>query len=192
MATTIANDQRINVCVVELNWWWPGMINLLAGINLDPDSHKKKKNGAAPIALAQSPRVQSMGVAGILKRQVTPSEALIHTALPNLCLLPAGRLNVEQRPIAARSNDLPAILDELDNRFDLLILDVPPILVTSDAIALAVHGTATYLVVRHGATSIENVRSALDDIDHLPVGGVIMNHMRTHTPQALLRLVSQA
>ena len=189
LATTIANDQRINVCVVELNWWWPGMIHLITGTNLDPNI---KQNGSTPIALTQTPQIQSLGVAGILKRQATPDEALIKTALPNLTLLPAGRLNVEQRPIAARSNELPEILEELDKRFDLLVLDIPPILVTSDAIALASYGEATYMVVRHGATSIENVRTALDDIEHLSVSGVIMNHVRTYTPQVLLRLVSQA
>ena len=186
MATTIANDLRMKVCVVELNWWSPGMARQL---NL-MQQNTAKQNGTYYPSI-QRPVVESMGIAGILRKNSTIDEAIVPTALPNLSLLPAGRLQVEQRPIVARSPELQQVIDTLDRKYDLLILDIPAVLVTSDAIALASLASSCYIVVRHGSTSIENVRQTLDDINHLSVGGVILNQVQTYTPNAVLKLLER-
>ncbi len=187
MGTTIANDLRMRVCVVELNWWSPGM-----AAQLNNQTEQATQRNGAYYPDVQRPEIESLGIAGILRNQATIEEALIATSLPNLSLLPAGRLNVENRPIVARSPELYELIDDLDNRFDLLIFDIPPILSTSDAIALSSLATSCYMVVRHGATTIENARQALDDVSHLAVSGVILNQVKNYTPHALLKLLTQA
>ncbi|MGB0387488.1 MAG: cellulose synthase operon protein YhjQ/BcsQ, partial [Ardenticatenaceae bacterium] len=163
--TTIATNLNKSVCVVELNWWWPNMANQL-GVN-------------------------SPGVAAILTQQASLQQALVETGLPNLVLLPAGDLPIEQRPVVARNAALKKLLDFLTERYDHVLLDIPAILATSDTIALASLAKHCCLVVRQGATPMQNVRLALDDIDHMKIMGLIMNQVRIHTPSFLLKFIPQ-
>src|SRR5512133_484448 len=103
----------------------------------------------------------------------------------NLMLLPAGRVPQNRRAAAARSPQLKVIITELSRYFTYVILDVPAILATSDAIALAGLADACCMVVRQGVTPVATVRQALGAIGHLPVMGVIMNRAGLHMPTAL-------
>ena len=116
---------------------------------------------------------------------------MIQTSLPNLQLLPAGELEIEQRPIMARSQGLKKLIDFLSDRYDHVLLDVPAVLATSDAIALASLAKHSCLIVRQGVTSVENVKLALDDIDHMEMMGVIMNQVKVYTPSFILKFIPQ-
>lgn len=166
MATTIASDLDKTVCVVELNWWWPGIVEHI-------------------------PDIISPGLAAVFQRKKTLDDVIVPTGLPNLFLLPAGDLPKEHRPLAARSEYLNEILKELAPRYDHILLDVPAILATSDAIPLASLGDKCCVVIRQGVTSVENVRLALDDIEHMPMLGALMNKVQIHTPSLLLRFIPQ-
>lgn len=166
LATTIASDWDKTVCVVELNWWWPGMVD-------------------------QVPELESPGTAGVLMEGLTLDDVVVPTGLRNLFLLPAGEMDIEARPAAARSPALKNMIYELTHRYDHLILDIPAVLSTTDAIPLASLGNGCCVIVRQGVTSIQNVRQALDDLDHLPMLGVIMNQVQVHTPSLLLRFIPQ-
>jgi len=165
LGTVMAHDLETTVCVVELNWWWP------SEIPDGPDDHD--------------------GLAAVLNDQISIDEALMETTYPNLSILPAGNLPLEQRAVIARSSTLEKVIDDLSVRFDHLILDVPAVLATNDAIPLASYGTATCLVVRQGVTSVDSVRRALDDIEHLHMLGTVMNQTNIATPDFLHRLIPQ-
>ena len=166
MGTTIASDLDKTVCVVELNWWWPGMT-------------------------LQVPDVNSRGVAAVLAGEATLDDVIVPTGLPNLRLLPAGEMPVEKRPIMARNAALKELINNLSKRYDYLLLDVPAILTTSDAISLASLADGCCLVIRQGVTSVEKVNLALDDIDHLNILGAIMNQVKVKTPSLLLKFIPQ-
>ena len=167
LATTIAsNNLNQKVCLVELNWWWPGMSQYLG----DHDSP---------------------GVAAIINEQAKLQDVLIETALPNLVLLPAGTLPIEQRPVMARNAALKKLIDFLNERYDHVLLDIPAILASSDAIALASLAKHCCLIIRQGVTSVENVKLALDDIDHMEMMGVIMNQVEVKTPSLMLKFIPQ-
>ena len=90
----------------------------------------------------------------------------------------------------AHSQALKLLIDELGQRFNYLILDVPAILATNDAVPLASLGSACCLVVRQGETPINDVQLALDEIDHLSVLGAVLNRVKFIMPPGLVRLVS--
>jgi len=163
LAATMAHDLAIRVCAVELNWWWPAMAGELAG----------------------------PGLAAVVRGEISLDEALLPTARPNLSLLPAGEMPVEQRPVVARSAELQQVIAQLAGRFDCLLLDVPALLASSDAIPLAALGDACLLVVRQGVTPVPDARLALDDVEHLPMLGVALNQVRIATPRWLLKFVPQ-
>jgi Mrp family chromosome partitioning ATPase len=165
LAATLANDLLSKVCLVETNWWWPSA-----------DLAHLSTNG---------------GLAAVVLNETTLDQAIVPTGRPNLSLVPAGHMPMVNRPVAARSTNLKETIDELGRRFDHLILDVPAVLATSDALALAALGGACCLVVRQGVTSVEKVRAALDDVQNLPMLGVVMNRVQIATPASLLKFVPQ-
>jgi Mrp family chromosome partitioning ATPase len=180
----LAHDTPRRICVIETNWWFPGLQDLLE----PQDAKGRKKN---QVSVAEPTLEQSPGLAGVLQNEISLDEALIATSLDNLSLLPAGSLPVEVRPGYARSEQLPKVLADLGNQFDHLILDIPALLSTSDSIALVSHCDACCMVVRQGATSVNQVRLALDEIRHLQMMGVILNRARIYIPRWIRSLIEQ-
>jgi Mrp family chromosome partitioning ATPase len=210
LATTLAYDLAVRVCVVELNWWAPGMrTQPTQASSIDTTklsrtarraARQQSKNAISNVvpagATLESSDTASLptnptGLAGVLMETTTIDKALIQTALPNLALLPAGDLLLSQRPVMARSDALKTCIEQLSQHFDHVLLDIPAILNTSDAIAMASLGSACCLIIRQGVTPMSNVRLALDDVKHLPILGVVLNQNRTAVPRWVRALVPQ-
>lgn len=166
LAVTLAHDTDRRVCYVDLNWWWPA-------------------------ARLRGMPYGEQGVATVLSGETTLAETLLATNYNNLSLLLAGNLPAAQRPVVARSAALPALVTQLSEQFDHLILDIPAILTTSDAIPLTSLGDATCVVVRHGVSTSSLTRQALQQIDHVPSLGVILNRTQAQTPAWLLKWIGQ-
>jgi Mrp family chromosome partitioning ATPase len=184
LATTLASDLATRVCAVELNWWSPSLLSLWSSLQRMAPAHEQRAESALPVA-------SSAGFVDVLAGTATLEETLVPTTMPNLMLLPAGSLSVPQRPAVARSAELRTCIERLSERFDHLVLDIPAIMTTSDAIALASLGTACCVVVRQGVTSMNTVRLALDNIRHLPVLGIVLNRARLRTPRWILSFIPQ-
>jgi len=166
LAATMAHDLSRTICFVDLNWWWP-------------NSFMRELATCSP------------GIMTLLRGEVNWDQALVRTSLPNLAILPAGNLRPEERPVVARSAALRALIEGLSKSVDHLILDVPAILKTSDAIPLASLGNACCVVVQQGVSSRTAVSQALDQIKHLPMLGVAMNRVQVKTPRWLLHWIPQ-
>jgi Mrp family chromosome partitioning ATPase len=193
---TLASDTGANVCVVELNWWTPGMIALLdpkmirAESNSNKKSNKKgdKKNESLPVSTAVA---NYPGMSKVLAGEASLDDAIIHTNLPNFDIIPAGDLPIGKRPSTARSSSLHKLLDQLSTRYDHLLLDIPAIRTSSDSIALAALADACIVVAHQGATSTSSVQKALDDVKSLTMLGVVLNKVSVNMPSWLLSLVPQ-
>ncbi len=119
LAAVLANDLQMRVCAVELNWLWPSQLPI----------------GPRP------------GLAEVLTGQVTLAEALLPATPNSLAFLAAGDAPLAVRHSLAHSPRLAETLDQLGQQFDVLVLDVPAIRATSDALVLASLGQAGCLVV---------------------------------------------
>lgn len=165
IGATLAKDLSSSFCVVELNWWWPTT-------ELPETYH-------------------SGGLAAVVAGQVDLEDAIIRTSMPNLTILPAGELEIELRSTISRGTTFKATIEYLTEHFDHLILDIPALLSTNEAMPLASQAEACCMVIRQGVTTIENVRLALDEISHLPVVGVMLNQVNLHTPSFILGFIPQ-
>lgn len=165
LATIMAHDLAARVCLVDLNWWAPAQ---------------------PPIAPPSN-----LGLVGVVTGDVRLDQIFVRTALPNLTLVPAGVLERGDRPIMARSNVLQSAIDVLDQHFDYLIFDIPAIRATNDAVPLAQLADGIALVIRQGVTPIESINSGIDEIQHLPILGAIMNGVEYRTPASILRFIPQ-
>lgn len=189
LAATIASDTGARICVVELNWWAPGLMNLLDPRGVETGKKKgKKKEVETPREplLPDHPRLEH-----VLYGEASLEAALIHTNIPNFDLLATGSLPIAKRPAIARSAALRKLIAELSERYDHLFFDIPAIRTTSDAIVLASFGTACIVVTRQGATSVNSVRQALDDVKSMTMLGVVLNQVTIYTPDLLRNLIPQ-
>lgn len=166
LATIMAHDLSRRVCLVDLNWWWPSvtMHDLAA---------------------------HSVGIAPLLHGEVQLDATLVRTNHPKLTILPAGSLPLTERPVIARSAALRSLIDELSDSVDHLILDIPAILTTSDAIPLASLGNACCAVIHQGISPRRAVKQALGEINHMPTLGVVLNRVQMATPPWVLKAIPQ-
>lgn len=163
LATTLAHDTTDKICIVDLNWWWPAPSDLAAADN--------------------------PGLAGVITGAASLDDIIAPSGWSNLALAPAGEMQPQHRPVMARSNALREVIDDLSTRFDHLILDIPAVQATNDAIPLASLGDACCVVIRQGVTTMEDTRLALDEINHLQILGVVMNRVKLKTPNAILKYI---
>jgi polysaccharide biosynthesis transport protein len=103
------------------------------------------------------------GLTEVLARQNTIEEVIRLTPIDGLHLLPAGTLvpNVSE---LLGSERMTALMGELSARYDLLVVDTPPVLAAADAEILAVQTDATLVVVRAGQTERQSAQYAVQQL----------------------------
>ena len=72
---------------------------------------------------------------------------------------------------------LAALFDELNEKYDYIILDTPPVNILSDSLVIAQKTAGIIFVVRAGITTHEALRRALSSVKQLDINilGVILN-----------------
>jgi polysaccharide biosynthesis transport protein len=104
------------------------------------------------------------------------STPVLETKIPNLWLMPSGSPTSDPHSLLY-SDAMAELLHSVRSRFDIALIDTPPMLHLADARVLARHSDAVVLVVRLGATEREAASAALQrfSADRTPVMGVIIN-----------------
>jgi len=107
----------------------------------------------------------TFGLTNVLAGQFPLDEMLLplkwHRGL--LTILPAGTTPPDPSHLLG-SNNMAALLQELSNRFDVVIIDAPPLLPVTDAAVLAQATDGALFVSRYGHTRRELVTKALEDL----------------------------
>ncbi|MBD0320583.1 MAG: polysaccharide biosynthesis tyrosine autokinase [Gemmatimonadetes bacterium] len=105
----------------------------------------------------------------------TMDQVLRPTTIDGLTLVPSGAL--PPNPAELLGGDRMArVLRELEDHFDMIILDTPPLLAASDAAVLAARADGVLLVVRAGSTdrtAVVQVTQQLDTVDSRIIGTVL-------------------
>lgn len=115
------------------------------------------------------------GLTEVLVRQATLDETIHSTLVEGLHLLPAGTLvpNVSELLGSDRMRD---VLAELSSRYDLVLVDTPPVLAAADAEILGVQTDAALVVIRAGQTERQPAQYAVQQLRAIGarvVGGVL-------------------
>jgi protein-tyrosine kinase len=117
---------------------------------------------------------------GLLDVLVDPdldlSQVMLRTNVDRLSILPSGLRQTHATELLA-SEAMANLLEELATRYSdrVIIFDSPPLLVTTEARALASHMGQVVLVVRAERTTQAEVRHALSLIDVAPVKMLMLN-----------------
>jgi polysaccharide biosynthesis transport protein len=104
------------------------------------------------------------------------TDLLVETGVPNLQLVPAGASPPNPAELLG-STHMAELIDALEARADIVILDSPPLLAVTDALVLTTHADGVLMVMAKGRTSRANARRALRLLDSglAPVLGVAFN-----------------
>jgi len=133
---------------------------------------------------------EGLGLSDVLTGRVSLDEALVPTIVDHLQFLHAGATTFNERPVLVRSEALAKTIADLRTRFKHIIIDLPAVLATSDALTLATHADGVVLVVQQGVTAEPQVVRALSELEHLNVLGVVLNRWSTRVPNRVLAAIA--
>jgi capsular exopolysaccharide synthesis family protein len=116
------------------------------------------------------------GLTEVLARQGTLEEAIRPTQVDGLHILPAGTLVPNISELLGGAG-MRAVLAELSKRYDLVVVDTPPVLAAADAEILGVQTDAVLLVVRAGHTDRQPAQYAVQQLRAIGarVVGTVLN-----------------
>lgn len=101
------------------------------------------------------------GLGDYLSGESDPAKACFPTSLPNLYLLSSGQMRNDAAELLSGTR-FPVLLEDAYRWFDAVVIDSPPVLAVSDALAAARYADRVCLVVRQGAGERRNLRKAAD------------------------------
>jgi len=115
----------------------------------------------------------------LLSDDMTVSDVLLRTNIPNLSIVPAGRNNKHATELLA-SQTMSALLTEIAGRYPdrIVIFDSPPLLLTTEANVLAAQMGQVVMVIEAETTTQREVREALRRLDSCPRVDLICNKAR--------------
>jgi len=154
-------------------------VNLAASISLERELHillvdadVAKPHISREFGLSDHP-----GLIDILEDETRSiEEVLVRTDLNDIQVIPAGRTHTQSTELLA-SDRMAAVVKELATRYPdrIIIMDSPPLLITSEAQALAKQAGQIALVIESGKTLRQEVQETLETLEQDKPINVILN-----------------
>ena len=120
----------------------------------------------------------SVGLTNLILGEVDYEEAIAHTDIPQVDVLRCGP--IPPNPTELMHTDrFRAVIDALDDRYDRIIYDSPPVIAVADAMILANSVDGVVFVIKTGQTSKEVVKRAKSLLSAInaPLLGAILNDL---------------
>jgi capsular exopolysaccharide synthesis family protein len=133
----------------------------------------------------RAPRVHSVlgvpqgpGLAELIDGTVPLVEAVRPCKVPGLCVLPAGMAKANAADVLG-SLAFRKVLRSLNQLFDIVVIDSPPVLAVSDAAVIAREGPPVLMVIGADKTGLRSARAALDQImgPETKILGAVLNRV---------------
>ena len=124
------------------------------------------------------------GLSEYLRGDVEPSLAVKRTDTPGLFFIPRGRYT-DEVPELLDGEGLPALLAQLKQSFQVIMIDTPPLAAGVDAVMIGAHADAVIAVLRKGRTDMELARAKIDSYARMlgiPIVGAILNDVDSSGP----------
>ena len=119
-----------------------------------------------------------------------PFQAAIRpTYLDNLHIVPVGGGASRHVGRPLRSSRIAALIDSMRQSYEVVILDLPPILANSDSVLLTDLADGAICVARSGVTPMNLVTKALEQLEEGKLRGIVLNGTQTSIPGWLQRLI---
>jgi succinoglycan biosynthesis transport protein ExoP len=119
---------------------------------------------------------QSPGVTEALVLGTSLDDACRETAIDGLHVMTCGYVPPNPAELLG-SAAMGRMLDDLGTKYDIVVIDTPPLLAASDASIMSRMSDGAVLVVRAGRTEIQAVRAAIEQMQKVgaPILGLVLN-----------------
>ncbi len=120
----------------------------------------------------------SVGLTNYLTTDLVLEDVILQTPVDNLFFMPSGILPADAAGIL-NSRRMSELIQDVKQRFDLVLIDSPPILGVSDASVLASEVDLTMIVVQHRKLPREMLVRVKDAVENVGghVLGVVLNNV---------------
>ena len=122
---------------------------------------------------------KSQGLSKVLGGLSTVEECLAKQVLPNLDVLPSGTIppNPSELLGSARMTEL---LERLQQQYDYVFIDTPPVCVVADALVLVPQSAGAVLVARHKQTTYDELNEVVESLQRIGGNllGVVLSDVR--------------
>ena len=154
-------------------------VNLAASISLERelnvllvDADVAKPHISDVFGLADRPGLIDI----LVDETMSIEEVLVRTDLNDIQVLPAGRKHSQSTELLA-SDRMAEVMQELATRYAdrLIVMDSPPLMITSEAQAVARQAGQIALVVESGKTTNQEIQEALEQLDTNKAINIILN-----------------
>jgi len=115
-----------------------------------------------------------VGLSEWLEGECGPADSIYHLESAGLWLLPAGTLSKHPMELM-QSGKLSAVMDQLTQLFDWIIIDCPPVLPLADTSIWMRLADGILLVTRQGKTEKEQLQRGIEAIEPKKLLGALLN-----------------
>ncbi len=143
------------------------------------DADMRRPKVATAFGIAESP-----GLTDCLDGDLDLDGAVVQSCQDRLSLLPSGSPHAQPAELL-ESFRFQALLDQCREKFDVILLDSPPLLAVADPVILSQVTDGMVLAVRvqkNGRQSVERARAMIDE-EHTRIIGVVVNGVSSQDQQ---------
>ena len=117
-----------------------------------------------------------LGLSGYLSGLCNADAIVGTTNIPGADMILPGQIMQNSFPLF-NSPRLKTLLDELASRYDVVLIDTPPVGTIIDAVKIAVHCNGALFVVESGGVTVSEIKSAAAQIEKTgcPIMGYVLN-----------------
>jgi tyrosine-protein kinase Etk/Wzc len=121
-------------------------------------------------------RARGQGLSNVLAGQATVESAIQREVSPGLDLMTTGSIPPNASELLL-SDSMSRLMDSLSERYDMVVIDTPPVLAVADAPMMATLAGTVFLVARFQATTIGELTESARQLQraNAPLKGVIFN-----------------
>ena len=118
------------------------------------------------------------GLTNVLLRDVPVEEAVKATSIPNLQFLPSGRLPRASLGVLDPKK-ISELVNSLKSKYDIVLIDTPPIVGISDANIIAKEVDSSILVVQYRKYPLNMLRKAVSTLQaqSIEIAGAVLNNI---------------
>ena len=127
----------------------------------------------------------AVGLTNVLVGQLSLEESLQPWGVDGMYVLASGSVPPNPSELLG-STQMADLLAELRSRFELIIIDTPPLLPVTDAAVLAVHADGVVVVCRHGKTRRAQLATAVRALESVNarIVGTVLNMRPARGPES--------
>lgn len=124
--------------------------------------------------------VNKKGLSTAVSKMHTPDECIQKNVMENLDIMTAGPIPPNPSELLA-SDTMEQMLHDLSEKYDVILIDTPPVNFVTDAMELAKSVSGIVLVVRYGRTTDEDVDNVFKRVElaNMNLLGFILNGVKS-------------